>query len=99
MATQPGQKKNRSAMKRVRQAEKRRLRNRHVVSTVKTAIKAVDASLAEKDIDGAREKLRRAIKTIDMARSKGVLHRNTAARRVSRLTKRFNQAVSAAASD
>ena len=96
MPTKPGQTRNRSGMKRARQAEKRRLRNRHVQSTVKTAIKSVDASLKSGDMETAKEKLRLAIKSIDMASSKGVLHRNTAARRVSRLTKRFNRAAASA---
>ena len=56
----------------------------------------MDSSLKGGDVEAAKEKLRLAIKSIDMASSKGVLHRNTAARRVSRLTKRVNRAAASA---
>lgn len=96
MAKKPGTTRNKSAMKQARQAEKRRVRNQNMKSTVKTATKKVDAGIAAGDAPDTKEKLRLAIKTIDMAASKGVLHRNTASRKISRLTKRVNKELSPA---
>jgi small subunit ribosomal protein S20 len=74
----------RSQMKRNRQNEKRRMRNRAVRSEVRTRTKAALA-------DGASdEAVREAMKTIDTAAAKGVIHRNEASRRKSRLQKRVN---------
>ena len=75
-----------SAVKRARQAEERRQRNVHVKSTVKGAVRdaRVAATVAA---ENAQEKLRRASSMLDRAVSKGVMHRNTAARRKSRLSR------------
>lgn len=97
MAVKGKVKRNKSAMKKARQSEARNVRNRHEISTMKTAIKAADASMTTGDAAQSQEKLRLAIKTIDQAASKGVLHRNTASRRISRLTKRFNKAAAPSA--
>ncbi|MYA40543.1 MAG: 30S ribosomal protein S20 [Gemmatimonadetes bacterium] len=73
-----------SQIKRNRQNEKRRLRNRTVCSEVNTRTKAaLDA--VEHDDEDADEALRLAAKRIDKAAAKGVIHKNTAARRKSRL--------------
>ncbi|MXW89145.1 MAG: 30S ribosomal protein S20 [Acidimicrobiaceae bacterium] len=73
-----------SQIKRNRQNEKRRLRNRAVRSEINTRTKAaIDA--AEHDDETAEESLRQAVKRIDKAAAKGVIHKNTAARRKSRL--------------
>ncbi|MYA13238.1 MAG: 30S ribosomal protein S20 [Acidimicrobiaceae bacterium] len=73
-----------SQIKRNRQNEKRRLRNRAVRSEINTRTKAaIDA--AEHDDETAAESLRQAVKRIDKAAAKGVIHKNTAARRKSRL--------------
>ena len=75
-----------SQIKRNRQNEKRRLRNRTVRSEVNTRTKAaLDA--AEHDDEAADETLRLAVKRIDKAAAKGVIHKNTAARRKSRLVR------------
>lgn len=75
----------RSAEKRSEQAEKRRLRNVQVRTRVKSAVKKV-RDLAEKgDLSGAKAALVAASKALDGAASKGVLHRNAASRRISRL--------------
>ncbi len=80
-----------SQIKRNRQTEKRNLRNRKVRSEVhtrsKTALEAV-----EEGADDADEAVRLAIKRIDKAAQKGVLHKNTAARKKSRLARKLNQA-------
>jgi len=79
MATHP------SAAKRARQALVRRDRNRSVRSSVRTAIKKVEAAVAAKDREAAATALTQATSAIARATSKGVLHKNTAGRRVSRL--------------
>lgn len=82
-----------SAKKRIEIIRKRTLRNKSIKSMVKTAIKKFEVALAGGEIEQAREKLRQAIRTIDKAVTKGVLHPNTAARKKSRLQLRFNRAV------
>ncbi|MDK2820912.1 MAG: small subunit ribosomal protein [Clostridia bacterium] len=82
-----------SAIKRVEKAQRRTKRNKAIKSTVKTAIKKFQASLEQGDTSTAAVNLRNAIKTIDKAVTKGVLHRNTAARKKSILQRKFNQAV------
>jgi small subunit ribosomal protein S20 len=81
---------HKSAVKRQKQDEKRSQRNVHIRSTLKTLIKRVRVAVEAKDIDNARTALAEAIRGIDRAKSKGVIHRNTASRKVSRLTKRVN---------
>ncbi len=78
-----------SQIKRNRQNEKRRLRNRSVRAEMHTRTKAA-LSAAENGEDTA-EALQAAIRRIDTATSKGVLHKNTAARKKSRLIKRVRQ--------
>jgi small subunit ribosomal protein S20 len=88
----------RSAQKRMRQEEKRRLRNRTVKSEVRTAVTkartAIDSAAAEPQTE---ETIRTAIRELDSAVSKGVLHRNNAARRKSRLMARLHKAEAAQA--
>ena len=81
---------HKSAEKRMRQNEKRRLRNASVKTHVKTRIKGVLSALEEKDQEKSRTALLSAVKVIDAAASKGVLHKNNAARKISRLTKKVN---------
>ena len=76
-----------SQIKRNRQNEKRRLRNRTVRSEVNTRTKAALAAADSGDEDAAAETLRMAVKRIDKAAAKGVIHKNTAARRKSRLVR------------
>lgn len=77
-----------SQMKRNRQNEVRRQRNKGVRSEMRTRSKAAIAA-AESGEDST-EALRMAIKRIDKAAQKGVIHKNTAARKKSRLIKRLN---------
>ena len=77
-----------SQIKRNRQNEKRRQRNKAVRSEVKTRVKrAVDA--ADSGAESAADAVRIAMKRIDKAAAKGVIHKNEAARRKSRLSKRL----------
>lgn len=80
--------KIRSALKRGRQNEKRRLRNRGVRSKVRTALKASRSELIQQSQD-ARGLVAEAIRELDKAVSKGVVHRNTAARKKSALARRL----------
>jgi small subunit ribosomal protein S20 len=84
--------KNKSAIKRAQQAEKRRLRNSHVKSTMKTTIKKAMSSLVENDRSTIEASTKAAITCIDKAASKGVIHKNQAARRISRLAKKAHKA-------
>ena len=79
--------KSKSALKRVRQTEKITLRNKSTKSVIKTLTKKIEAEVANKNQEGAEAALKDAISAIDKAAKKGVIHRNTGSRRVSRLTK------------
>ena len=81
---------HKSAIKRIKQSVKKTARNRHVSSTLKTYIKRVREAVASKDKDAAVAALKAAIPVIDVTASKGVIHRSTASRNVSRLTKLVN---------
>ena len=85
----------RSAAKAHRQSLKRRLRNRAVKSSTKTAVRRANESILGGDMEAAREATRAAIQALDRAAQKGVLHANSAGRRKSRLLLRFNAAVAA----
>jgi len=80
-----------SAQKRIRVAEKKQARNKHIKSLTKTAVKKVVVAANEKSTD-TNALLVQAITAIDKAASKGVYHKNTAARKKSRLTKMVNKA-------
>ena len=85
-----------SAKKRMRQEEKRRARNRSVKSTVRTHITTARNAIATNPADPTTEEaIRAAISELDSAVSKGVLHRNNAARRKSRLMARLHAAQNA----
>ena len=79
-----------SAIKRARQNEKRRVRNLHIRTKVKSYIKKVKVAVEEKDTEGAQKALLKAIPLIQKAHSKGVYHRNTSSRKISRLTREVN---------
>jgi len=81
-----------SAKKRLRQNVKRRARNRWRKVQVKEAIRAFDESLGEGNADEAAERLKLVYKHVDRMAAKGTIHKNTAARRKSRLAKRLSAA-------
>lgn len=66
----------------------RRLRNAHVRSTVRTAVKKAESAITAQDKEALQPALQKAISLLDKARSKGVLHRKTASRNISRLMKK-----------
>ncbi|MBE0555780.1 MAG: 30S ribosomal protein S20 [Proteobacteria bacterium] len=78
---------HKSAVKRIRQNEKRRVRNKANLSRMKTLIKKVEASKAK---DEATSAYKTAVKFLDQLASKGVIHKNKAANQKSRLTKLVN---------
>jgi len=80
----------RSSIKRIRQAERRRVRNQMIRSRVKTLIKRARSLIEAGDVDQARLSVGDAISALDKAAERGILHRNNAARRKSRLMKRYN---------
>lgn len=79
-----------SAKKRVITSQIRAERNKAIKSKVKTYIKKVDAAVAAGDKAAAEAALSAAISEISKAASKGIFHKNTAARKVSRITKAVN---------
>jgi small subunit ribosomal protein S20 len=77
-----------SQIKRNKQNEVRRVRNKAVRSEIRTRVKNAERAVAEGS-DASTEALREAVKRIDKAASKGVIHKNQAANRKSRLMKRL----------
>jgi small subunit ribosomal protein S20 len=90
-----------SAIKRAKVAEKKRIRNKPIRSAARTYVKHARRSIAAGDLAAPRthEALQRALSYLDHAASKGVIHKNNAARRKSRLMKLFNKAQAAQSSD
>lgn len=80
-----------SAKKRILVTETKTARNKAIKSKVKTSIKKVDAAIAANDKATALDALNAATVEIDKACSKGVFHKNTASRKVSRLSKAVNK--------
>ena len=78
---------HKDAIKRIKQNEHRRARNRHYRSRMRNRIKALREAVASGDTATAQTELRAAISIIHRVASKGVIHRNQAARRISRLNK------------
>ena len=77
---------HKSALKRIKQNEKRRVRNASVKTSVKSSIKKVREAITNTDATAAKSSLGEAVAKLDGAVTKGVLHRNNASRKVSRLT-------------
>lgn len=82
---------HKSALKRARQNEIRRLRNMGYKSQVKKAVREVRAAVADDSPDQAKESLRRAVSIIQKTASKGAIHRKRASRKISRLSRQVNQ--------
>lgn len=79
-----------SAKKRIKVIENKTLRNKMIKSKVKTEIKKVFSAIDANDKSAAQAQLLVAVSEIDKAQSKGIFHKNTAARKVGRLTKLVN---------
>lgn len=80
-----------SAIKRVKTSDKRRVQNASQKSALRTAIKNFEASAAAKEVESAKEAFAVAIKKIDKAATKGLIHKNAASRQKSRLQKLLNE--------
>lgn len=78
-------KRTKSALKANRQNIKRREHNRQLRSRLRTALKSIHASLAAKDLDGAKAALNKTVSIVDKMATKGIIHSNTASRYKSRL--------------
>ena len=81
---------HKSALKRARQNEVRRLRNRAVKTRVKNVVKLVREAIEQGQPEAAIEEMNKAKSVIDKATKKGVIHEKNAARKISRLTKQVN---------
>ncbi len=82
---------HKSAEKRNRQSQDRRIRNRINRTRMRNAIKAVDAAIGEGSQETAQKLLMKAVPVIAKTASKGTIHKKNASRKVSRLTKRVNK--------
>lgn len=85
---------HKSAIKRARQNELRRIRNRSVKTRVKSVVKQVRQTVAENSGENLDTQLKAAQAAIDKATKKGVMHKRTAARKISRLAKLTRSAAS-----
>ena len=83
---------HKSAVKRARQNEIRRLRNKATRTRVKSIVKEVRTSAGKASGEGTQVKSNTAQSVIDKASKKGVIHKRTASRKISRLTKLTNSA-------
>ena len=81
---------HKSAIKRAQQSEVRRQRNRAVRTRVKSVVKEVQSALDKNSFEEAQVALQQAVPVIDRAVSKGVIHHRTAARKISRLSKKVH---------
>lgn len=81
---------HKSALKRNRQNKIRQARNNHVRSTMRTLVKQVRQAVAAEDKDAATAALAKTIPYIDKAATRGVIHKATASRKISRLVKLCN---------
>lgn len=86
-----------SAKKRIRQNEKRRIRNRARQSVLKGKLRRVTDALLHKEVDNAHEAFLDASRQLDREADRGLIHRNAAARKKSRLARRINALKAAAA--
>jgi len=84
-------KKKSSAEKRHRQSEERRLRNKSAKSAVRTSVKKFQVLAQKKDFPGADEALKEMVKKIDTAAGKGIISKNAAARKKSRMQLFYNK--------
>ena len=85
-------KRTKSALKANRQNVKRREHNRQMRTKLRSALKAIRASLDAKDVTAAKAALSQTVSIVDKMATKGIIHRNTAGRYKSRLSSRLTKA-------
>lgn len=86
-----------SAKKRISVIAKKQARNVVIKSKLKTAIKKFETAVNDTNVESAQQELLNAIKTLDKAVTKGIIHKNLAARKKSRLSIRLNKLLAAKA--
>jgi small subunit ribosomal protein S20 len=79
-----------SAAKRLRQSKKRHRRRQAIISEIKGLVKKYSRALSAQNADEAKKLLKTIVSKLSRASSRGVIHKNTAARRISRLTRKLN---------
>jgi len=84
-----------SALKQMRSSKKRQARNQLVLTALKTLVKKMNAALAAKNLAEAKTLLAKTTSAFDRAVTKGVVHRNTASRKISRLTSKVQKGLPA----
>lgn len=82
---------HKSAIKRIRQNEKRRLHNRNFRNRTRTLVKKARAAIESGDLDEARKATQLAVRDLDKLASRGVVHKRNASRRKSRLMRQLAQ--------
>lgn len=82
---------HKSAIKRQKQAERKHEINKSVKSTLRTLAKKVEQAVAAKNTDAAKEAMAKAMKAYDKAASAGIVHKNLASRRISRLSSKIGK--------
>ena len=87
---------NKSAEKRIRVAEAKHTRNRPYISACRTYVKKAELAIRQGDQDAARKAVVNAVSMLDRTARKGIIHKNNAARRKSRLMAKFNQVAASA---
>lgn len=79
-----------SAKKRIKVTETKTLKNKMIKSALKTTIKKFEVAVTAKNVDEAKTNYTNVVKALDMAASKGIIHKNKAARSKSRLATKLN---------
>jgi len=82
---------HKSALKRARQSEIRRIRNKSYKTTAKNTIKGVRQAVASNSVEQAKEGFTKVVSVLQKTASKGVIHKKKAARQISRLARQVNQ--------
>ena len=81
---------HKSAKKRILQNDKKRIRNRHIRTTLRSALKRFEQTLEKQNAEELKALMGKTISIVDTAASKGVIHKNKAARHVSQITRKIN---------
>ncbi len=84
---------HKSALKKIKQDEVRRMRNKAYKTRLKNIFKTVETAISESNKEAAQAALQEAVSTLDRTASKGIIHKNKASRKKSRLTKKVNAIV------
>ncbi len=86
---------HKSAKKRIRQNERKRIRNRHIRTTLRSTLKRFEQTLEAQNTEELKGLLDKTISIVDKAASKGVIHKNKAARHVSQIRRKVNSFLTA----